>query len=323
MKIESWRYRLLLHAPIILLCVVLGIFSLASPQFFSVRNFLNIGVQASSVGVVSVGMTFVLLTGGVDLSVGAIMFVGAAVAGKVLQGGLSTPAALVIILPVGGALGLLNAWFITRARMAAFIVTLSFLFVGRGFALLLTQTRAMTLPDGFLQLSSIRFLGLPLPLVVFAAIAAVAHVVLTRTPFGRQIYAIGYSAEAARQSGVNTQRILTLVYLLSGLCAALGAIITMSQLGTVSPKFGENYEFKAISAVVLGGTSLFGGRGGVWPGTVVGAIFIQAVDNGLVLLNVDPYLYPLITSVIIFTAVFIDCARNTAIANGFRRKIFS
>jgi ribose transport system permease protein len=309
------------HAPAILFAAVLAGFGALAPRFASGENFVNIAVQAAPVGVVATGMTFVLIAGGVDLSVGAIMFVAAAVAGKLALAGQPLGLALGAMLAVGAGCGALNAFFITRLRLVAFIVTLALLFVGRGFALWLTQTRAMNLPEEFLRLGAGRVAGVPLPLLVFGAVAALAHLALTRTPFGRQLHALGSHAGNARQAGLATGRLLAAAYLISGVAAALGAILTLGQLGAVSPKFGESYEFKAIAAAVLGGTSLFGGRGAVLPGTVLGALLIQAIENGLVLLNADPYLYPLVTSAIIFTAVLLDSARHALLERLGRRRI--
>jgi ribose transport system permease protein len=294
---------------------------LLSPQFFTAQNLTNVGVQASSNAIVAIGLTFVLLTAGVDLSVGAIMFIAAAVAGKMVLAGYSLPLALAAMLGVGVAGGAVNALLVTRVGVMPFVVTLATLYIGRGFALWITQTRAMNLPESFLQLGALKFAGIPLPIVLFAVVLLPAHLTLTRTPFGRQIYAIGADLEAARKAGLHTNRILFGVYVICGLCAALGGIITLVQIGAVSPKFGENHEFTAIAAAVLGGTSLFGGRGQVFPGTVIGALLIQSVENGLVMLNADPYLYPLITSTIIFLAVLLDSVRTQMLARLGRRKI--
>lgn len=318
---ESTQRRMLEHAPTLLFVVALAGFGLSTPSFLTARNLVNIGVQASPVGLVATGMTFVLLTGGVDLSVGAAMFVAAAVAGKLLLGGQPIAVALLSMVGVGAAWGLINAVLIARSRIAAFIVTLAMLFIGRGFALWLTQTRAMNLPETFLQLGAGNIAGLPAPLLIFGLVALAAQATLSFTPFGRQLLAVGHDKEAARRAGVDTQKILTVTYLLSGLGAAVGAIVALGQLGAVTPKFGENYEFKAIAAAVLGGTSLFGGRGGVVPGTVIGALLIQSIENGLVLRNADPYFYPLITSAIIFAAVSLDRARSAILSRGARRRI--
>lgn len=321
MKAETkrWGLGVLRHASLILFCAMLGVFGALEPRFLTLENLTNIVIQAAPTGVVAVGMTFVLLTAGVDLSVGAIMFVGAAVVGKLALAGQPLWVAAVAMLAVGLGFGAVNAFFITRLRLVAFIVTLALLFVGRGFALWLTQTRAMNLPEVYLQFGAARVLGVPLPLLVLAAVAVAAQMTLSQTPFGRQIYAVGDHPGNARKAGVATERILFAVYVISGLCAAIGGLLTLGQLGAVSPKFGEGYEFKAIAAAVLGGTSLFGGRGAVLPGTVLGAVLIQCVDSGLVMLNADPYLYPMITSAIIFAAVLLDSVRHAVLSREGRR----
>ena len=306
---------LLRNAPAVLLVVVLLAFGIGQPAFLRPASLAEIVTQSASVGIVATGMTIVLLTGGIDLSVGSIMFVGAAVAGKMVLADkpFPLPAALAAVVLVGLAFGAANAALISGLRILPFVVTLATLFVGRGFGLWVTETRAMNLPDGFLRIGHARLLGVPMPVVVLAVVVAAAHVLLAHTPFGRQLYAVGIDAEAARKAGINTRRTVAAAYVLSGLCAAVGAIVSLAQLGSVSPSFGNQREFDAIAAAVLGGTSLFGGRGGVFPGTVMGAVLIQAVYGGLVAVNADPYLYPIITSSIIFVAVLIDRVRHAAI----------
>jgi ribose transport system permease protein len=310
------------QAPLLLFVSLLVVLGALAPKFLTAANALNIIVQSAPVGVVAVGMTFVLLTAGVDLSVGSVMFVGAAVAAKLVLAGQPVALALTAMLGCGVTLGTVNALFITRAGLAPFIATLAVLFIGRGFALWLTQTRAMNLPEWFLQLAAARVLGAPVPLLVLALVVAAAHVALTRTPFGRQLHALGNNSENARKAGLRVRGLLFAVYLISGLCAGLGGILALAQLGAVSPKFGENYEFKAIAAAVLGGTSLFGGRGAVWPGTLLGALLIQMLESGLVMLNVDPYHYPLITAGVILLAVLFDSGRQAMLARLHRRQIY-
>jgi len=321
-RAKSLLLRALNHVALLLFLAVLAAFGVLSPKFLTAANLTNLFVQSSSTAIVGIGMTFVLLTAGVDLSVGAIMFVAAAVAGKLVLGGAPLPVALLAILAVGIVYGAFNALLITRLRIIAFIATLGTLYIGRGLGLWITQTRAMNLPDSFLALGSAKWLGVPLPLWIFATVLAGAHLVLTRTPFGRQLYAVGNNPEAAKRAGLNTRRLLASVYVISGLCAAIGGILSLAQLGAVSPTFGTNREFSAIAAAVLGGTSLFGGRGAVFPGTVLGALLIQSVENGLVILNADPYLYPLVTSAIIFVAVLADAARNSWLERLGRRRIY-
>jgi ribose transport system permease protein len=309
------------HSSLVLFVGVFAVFGALSPKFLEARNLANILVQSASIGVVAVGMTFVLLTAGIDLSVGSIMFIVAAVAGKMVLGGQPLAPALALGILVGLLYGAVNAALVTRFRVLPFVVTLSTLYAGRGLGLWLTETRAMNLPDNLLRLGTARPLGVPLPIVVFALVLAAAHVVLTRTAFGRQVYAVGNDREAAVKAGLSATRILFAVYVVSGLCAAIGGLVSVAQLGAVSPTFGNSREFAAIAAAVLGGTSLFGGRGQVWPGTALGAVLIQTVESGLVIVNADPYLYPLVMSAVIFLAVFTDSLRQSRLRALARRRI--
>jgi ribose transport system permease protein len=319
--LQSTVLTLLDQVSLVLFVLVLLVFGLLAPQFLTATNLSNIIVQSASTGVVAIGMTFVLLTAGVDLSVGAIMFVGATVAGKLIQAGWPLPAALVAILLSGLICGGINAVLITQFRIFAFVATLGTLYLGRGFGLWLTETRAINLPEAFLELGTSRWFGIPTPILLLAIVVAAAHWTLTRTPYGRQIYALGQDLAAARKAGVRTRWIKASVYLISGFAAALGGLLALTQLGTVSPTFGTNKEFTAIAAAVLGGTSLFGGRGRVLPGTLLGALLMQSDDNGLVLLNANEYLYPLIISAIIFLAVAIDSGRTYLLLRLTRRPI--
>ena len=302
--------RLLDFAPLALFAIVLLVFGLMSDKFLTADNFTQILVQSSATAVVATGMTFVLLTAGVDLSVGAIMFIGAGLAGKMALAGQPLPLCLLVMIGVGLLGGAVNALLVTRLKLVAFIATLATLYIGRGTGRWITQTRAMNLPDSFLALGSAKWLGIPLPLWIAGAVILVAQLVLSNTPFGRQLYALGNNPEAAKKAGLNSTRLLAAVYIICGLCAGLGGILALAQLGSVSPKFGELYEFDAITASVLGGTSLFGGRGMACPGTVLGAVLLKTIFNGLVIVQADPYLYPLITSAIVFTAVLLDSLRQ-------------
>ena len=290
-------------------------------KFLTSANFTQILVQSSSTAVVATGMTFVLLTAGVDLSVGAIMFVGAGIAGKMALAGQPLPLCLLAMLGTGLLGGAVNALLVTRFKLVAFIATLATLYIGRGMGRWISQTRAMNLPDSFLALGSAKWLGVPLPLWIAGAVILVAQLALSNTPFGRQLYALGNNPDAAKKAGLRTTRLLAAVYVLCGACAGLGGILALSQLGSVSPKFGELYEFDAITAAVLGGTSLFGGRGKVFPGTVLGAVLLKSIFNGLVIVQADPYLYPLITSAIIFVAVLLDSLRSDLVVRLSRRLV--
>ncbi len=310
------------QASLLLFLLVMAVFGFLQPRFLAPENLLGVLVQSSSTAIVALGMTFVLLTAGVDLSVGAVMFVGGALAGRLLLAGHSPAVAIATMLGVGLLAGAINGVLITRLRILAFIATLGLLNAGRGLGLWISQTRAMNLPDEFTRLGNLRWLGLPIPLWVLLMAIAAAHLVLTRTAFGRQLYAIGQNPGAARKAGIPVARRLAAAYLICGLSAGLGGAVALAQLGAVSPRFGEFYEFDAITAAVLGGASLFGGRGQAFPGPVLGAVLIKAVFNGLVMVQANPYLFPLITSAIIFTAVLVDALRDRLLAHLQRRPIY-
>jgi ribose transport system permease protein len=313
------------HVPIVLFLFVYAAFAAASPTFRTPANAVNILVQSSSTVIVATGMTFVMLTAGIDLSVGAVMFLSAALAGRLVLGGwapgvgpIPVWAATLLMLPMGVAFGSLNALLVARLRLMPFLVTLATLFIGRGLALRVTQTRALNLPDAFLAIGSARVAGVPLPVLLSVATALVAQLVLAHTPFGRQVYALGDNPDAARKAGLRPERLLAAVYVISGLCAALGGVVSVAQLGAVSPTFGNQREFAAIAAAVVGGTSLFGGRGTVFPGTFLGAVLIQTIEAGLNVTSADPYSYPVVVGCIIFAAVAIEhgTSRHVRAAGG-------
>lgn len=306
--------------PLLLLVVIGLIFGYLSPKFLEARNLVNILIQSASIGIVAAGLTCVLITAGIDLSVGSIMFVSAVVAAKMSLSGLPFFLVLFVVLTIGLLYGAVNALFVTKLRIMAFVATLATLYIGRGFGLWLTQTRALNLPPELLRLGNGTLLSVPLPIVTFIVAVAVLHFVLKSTPLGRHIYAVGQNREGAHKAGINTTRTIAFVYLVSGLYAAIGGLISIAQLGAVSPTFGNQREFAAVAAAVLGGTSLFGGKGQVFPGTVLGAILIQTVENGLVIINADPYIYPLVLSAIIFTAVLIDGFQHRLVARLARRQ---
>ena len=318
---NNFSQQILRYAAPLMFIVVLIVFSLLSPRFFAGNNFLNILIQSASTAIVATGMTFVLLTAGIDLSVGSVMFVSAAVAGKMVLSGQPLWLACAVILVTGILFGAINALFITRLRIIPFIVTLATLYFCRGLGLWITETRAMNLPESMLRIGAARIAGIPFPVLMLGIVILLAHLTLTRTSFGRQIYAVGNDADGARKAGIQTERIKFAVYVISGLCAAIGGLVSIAQLGAVSPSFGNQREFAAIAAAVLGGTSLFGGRGAVLPGTLIGALLIQTIENGLVIINADPYLYPLVMSAIIFLAVLLDSLRNKQLKYSQRRTI--
>lgn len=312
---------LLRYSPFVLFALIFVTFGLLSPRFLQGQTLLLILNQAAYIGILAVGMTFVLLTAGIDLSVGSIMYVSAVVAGLVMDAGAPILVALFACLGAGLAFGAVNAFFITRFNVIPFIVTLSTLIAGRGLGLAVTRSQSITLPNSLFEFSALRPFGVSVAIYVFAATVLVTAFVLRFTPLGRHIYAVGNDAEAAEKAGLNVRGTLASVYLISGLCAALAAFISISQLGIVNPSFGEGDELDAIAAAVLGGASLFGGVGSVLPGTVLGTLLIQMVQSGLVFARVDIFVQPLVQALVIFLAVLIDSLRSTLLSRLRRRTI--
>ena len=249
------------------------------------------------------------------------MYVAAVVAGTLFGMGAPIWLALLGCLATGVAFGAVNAFFITRFNVIPFIVTLSTLIAGRGLGLAITRSRSLNLPNSLFELSSLRPLGIPIAVFVFAGVVLVATLVLRLTPLGRHIYAVGNDPDAAEKAGLNPKRTVASVYLVSGFCAALAAFVSISQLGIVNPSFGEADELDAIAAAVLGGTSLFGGVGSVFPGTVLGTLLIQMVQSGLVFTRVDIFVQPLFQALVIFIAVLIDSLRSGLLTRLGRRTI--
>ncbi|MDI9634841.1 ABC transporter permease [Anaerolineae bacterium CFX9] len=322
MNLRSLPRWLLNHSTIVLFVAVFVIFGLSSPRFFEPDSVLNnIIKQSSYTGIIAVGMTFVLLTAGIDLSVGSNMYLSSVIAGLLMrQSGLEVFPALLVALAVGAIYGAVNAFAVIRLRIVPFMVTLATLVIGRGLGTALTESRQIDFPERMLQFGQTPVFGLPMPVIVFVIVVIAAYILLNRTPIGRQIYAVGNDVEAAKKAGIKTERVYALVYIFSGVCAALAGFILISQIGRLDRSFAEGREFDAIAASVLGGTSLFGGVGNVF-GAVFGALLTQMVQAGLVFNNVNLYLQPMVRAVIIFIAVFLDSLRETTSARLKRRFI--
>jgi ribose transport system permease protein len=221
---------------------------------------------------------------------------------------------------LGMAFGAVNGFVVTRLRVPAFIATLATLFIGRAIGLYLSGVKMIPFGKEILLLGRTTWIGVPAPIWIFLAVFLVAWITLKMTTFGRQVYAVGADPDAAAKAGIDVRRILFVVYCIAGACAGIGGLVSASQVAAAASTFGFQKEFPVIAAAVLGGTSLFGGRGGV-VGTVFGAVLIQTVENGLVMINADPYVYPLVVSAIIFLAVLVDSLRTDMLERLERRKI--
>jgi ribose transport system permease protein len=292
-----------LPAAMLLLMLVLTVLS---PSFLTVGNLLNVTRQVSINAIISAGMTFVILTGGIDLSVGSVL----AIAGAIMAGALKSGAPVVVALSagvvVGVAFGVLNGVAVAYGRVAPFIVTLATLTMARGLTLVYTDGRPISdLGSAFGWLGNGDIAGIPVPVIIMALVFAAATIALAHMVVGRYIYAIGGNEEATRLSGINVRRYKVLVYALSGLLSAVAAVILTARLDSAQPTAGQGYELDAIAAVVLGGTTLAGGEGSML-GTLLGAFLIGVLNNGLNLLNVSSFYQLVVKGVVILFAVLLD-----------------
>ena len=288
------------------LLIALG--AVQSEHFLTADNFANVARQASIAGILGIGMTFVILTAGIDLSVGSILGIVSILFASLLAAGVPWPLAVVMAPLIGGFVGALNGLGITRGGVQPFIMTLAMLVIARGVTLTYSDAkpiRAGAAADEIAWIGNGNLAGIPVPFILFLGIAALAWFTLNYTSFGRQVYAVGDNLEAARLSGIPTQRVIFSVYVISGICAAISALIVVSRLGAAEATQGEGFELDAIAIVVIGGTSLFGGSGGVG-GTLIGAGIVAAVNNLLNLLGVPPFSQRIAKGLIILGAVLLE-----------------
>jgi ribose transport system permease protein len=288
---------------LVILCAVLWALT---PHFLTVSNLLNIAQQTSINAIVAVGMTFVIISGGIDLSVGSIVALSGVVLGTLLHEGQPVAIAIPTALLVGVAAGLLNGALISFGRLPPFIATLGMMSVARGAALVFTEGRPVSgFDESFRWLATGSVGPIPAPVIVMVLVYAVAHIVLTRTTFGRYVYAIGGNEEATRLSGVAVRFHKTAIYCVAGLMSAVAAIVLTARLNSAQPIAGMMYELDAIAATVIGGTSLMGGEGSLG-GTLVGALIMGVLRNGLNLLGVSSFVQQIVIGAVIVGAVLVD-----------------
>jgi inositol transport system permease protein len=307
-KLRTWlqRFGLLLAVA----AIVAGL-SIAKPAFLTLANGINVGRQISINGILAVGVTYVLLTGGVDLSLGSLVALTGVVAAS-----LAHPGQYPLLVPVlagvsaGALCGVFNGLVVTKGRVAPFIVTLGTMTVARGLALVVSGGRPVSNLSGpFTSIGGGDLAGIPVPLIILAAIAGISYVFLKNIRLGRYIYAVGGNEHAARASGINVDAVKLFAYTLCGALAGLAGVVLAARITTGQPNAGVGYELDAIAAVVIGGTSLSGGVGGVG-GTILGALLMGVINNGLDLLNVSSYYQQIVKGVIIVGAVWLDRRRD-------------
>jgi ribose transport system permease protein len=294
------RFGLLIS--FLLLCVVL---SLLSDRFLTPGNWVNILRQSSINLIIAIGMTYVILTAGIDLSVGAVLALSTVVTADLLQRGIPILPTMILGLTLGGVLGLASGLLISRVKVPPFVATLGMMTVARGLALTYTQGRPITgLPELFRSIGT-GYLGpVPMPIIVAGVAFIAGYILLTRTRMGMNIYALGNNPVAAHYAGIATSNYTTFVYVLAGALAALAGMILVARLDSAQPTAGISYEFDAIAAVVVGGTSFAGGEGSLF-GTLLGVLVISVLNNGLNLLNISSFYQPVVTGVVIALALLL------------------
>jgi simple sugar transport system permease protein len=294
-----------------IVCIVF--FSLATDVFLSVGNLLNILRQAAPILIVAVAMTFVIITAGIDLSVGSQVALINASAAIMLSFGVPWPVVVLAMLLLGALVGLAQGWFIAYQGIPAFIVTLAGLSILRGFALYMTQGFSIPISDvpGFFALGRGTVLGFPVPAIIALIVTAVAAIVISRQMYGRQVVAVGSNPEAARRVGMSSNWIIASVYMLSGIACAIAGLLLAARLGSGSSNAAVGFELQVIAAVVLGGTSLFGGRGSIL-GTLLGTLTIAVIGNGLILMHISPFFTQIVTGAIILIAIWLNTRIFTA-----------
>lgn len=296
-------------AGLLVLCATL---SLLTPYFLTLSNLLNIAQQTAINAIIAVGMTFVIISGGIDLAVGSILAFAGIVMASALQAGAPIPVAVLCGLGVGALCGIINGLLITVGKLPPFIATLGMMSVARGGALVYAEGRPISgFDESFRVLATGEMLWLPLPVIIMIAVYVIAHFMLARTKHGRYTYAMGGNEEATLLSGVNVRWHKTMIYGFSGLMSAVAAVILTARLNSAQPIAGMMYELDAIAATVIGGASLMGGEGTLL-GTLIGALIMGVLRNGLNLLGVSSFLQQIIIGAVIIIAVAVDTGLKAA-----------
>ncbi|RMB85976.1 ABC transporter permease subunit [Streptomyces shenzhenensis] len=295
---------------LVVLVVLTALMAAVAPNFATVGNLLNIARSISINAILAAGMTFVILTAGIDLSVGSIVAVSGIVAVLTATSGMPSPVAVILGVLAGAAAGLVNGLLIAYLSLAAFIVTLGTMTFLRGLGYTMTDGQPVVSNVlNFRDIGNGYLAGIPVPVVIMAVVYLIAWFTLERTRYGKHVYAVGGNGEAARLAGINVRRVTTSVYAIAGACAGLAGVIFAARVVSAQPTAGTGYELDAIAAVVLGGTSLMGGRGRLI-GTLIGSVILGVLSTGLILMNVQFFTQLLIKGVVIILAVAIDSLKR-------------
>lgn len=292
------------------LIIMIIFFSIFSEYFLTTTNLLTIALQTAVIGIIAIGQTIVIITSGIDLSVGSIVAFSGVTAGLLVERGVPLVIALVLGVLIGAVVGIINGSLISKANLPPFIATLGMMMLLRGLTLALTNGMPISsFDDSFVYLAGGSILGIPNPVIYFLALGLIFHFILKRTVLGKDIYAIGSNEEAARLSGVNIIKTKLIVYGFCGFLSGISGIILASRLISAQPTEGAGYELDAVAAVVIGGASLSGGKGNII-GTIIGAFIMSTLRNGLNMMNVSGFWQQFVVGVVLLLAVYIDQKRK-------------
>jgi ribose transport system permease protein len=312
MSISEYSHYFRKLASVLSLLLIMMILTILSPHFMTAENFLSIGLQMSVIAIMAIGQVWIIIAGGIDLSVGSIMALAGVVTTMLIADGANMVLAAMAGIVVGSGCGLLNGFLTAVGKLPPFISTLGMMGIARGVTLIITKgVPIFGLPTNFAVLGNGRLFGvLPIPVLITICLGIIAHLALNVTPFGRYTFAIGSNFEAARLSGIRTTRLIVAIYLLGGFLCSIAGIILASRLSTGQPTAGTGNELDVIAACVIGGASLSGGVGTVW-GAILGALLIGVLRNGCNLLDISAFWQQVAIGTIIIVAVFIDQYQKT------------
>ena len=291
----------------IIFIILLAYFAIQSPKFLTISNAVNVLRLSSTLGVAVVGMFFVLITGGIDISVSANMYFSAVVGTTLLNNlGVPLPLCFVGACASGLLIGSINGFFVAKLKMVPFITTLATYSVARGLGLMFTNQQMLFLDSVVMKFSGAKLFGIPLIVYIFLIVVLLGHFILTRTQYGRQLFACGNTLVGANKLGINGTKTVFMAYLFCGGLAGIAGMMNACILSVINPNFAINDEFVVISSAVIGGASLFGGKGKILPGAIIGIVMVQVITNGLTITGASAYAFTIFRGIIIFIAVMMD-----------------
>lgn len=296
----------------IIFLIMIIYFSVQSNGFLSVSNGITVLQLSSTLGISVVGMFFVLITGGIDISVASNMYFSAVVGTTLLnQVGCPIPVCFIGACLSGLLIGCINGFFVAKLKIVPFITTLATYSVAKGLGLMFTNQQMLFLDASIRSFSATKILGIPLIVYIFLGVVVIGHFILTRTQYGRQLFACGNNLTGANKMGINGAKVVFIAYAFCGLLAGLAGMVNAARLSVINPNFAQNDEFTVISSAVIGGASLFGGKGRVIPGAIIGIVMVQVISNGLTIIGASAYIQNIFKGLIIFVAVMVDSIKNS------------